>query len=1134
MHREKDLYVDWLDKDTGETGKYLFRKLKWDDRVPSPKNDDNIDMVVHDGDMDIVSEVREYKDADKVPNPTPYDVIEVQSPWRGNILNIDLPDFRNEGIVRKVNFKPKRYGTISTPTGYFYPRSFTYSIRLLVVCTYYKNKPFLYSFYDLENKVYLGKYSDFLMRLIEDSGEYEDFHYKGDLRSESYSECDSIAFQDFSLSYVTSFSKIENDRSYLKENPLAKSETAYFYMLSINECSLSDKQNKWTRPLLVGGDSTFFCSGKSDSEVLSSDVLWRNNWFSPYNFFAFNNSNFIHCDTINDDFRTRVCTLRKYSYYVSRLKTNNFDEWSLYSLHLKDRIYGCKYFLLRLNPTKHLSNKTTLVVPLTSLCYTSELKTDAGVEVVTYRYGRKVKPMLVQGTSNKKEDATDSGFIPDSWMLKPTEQGTEDLPQIPASLTKSEEKEPPKPLGYYDDDFDREERVLDMLESAQPMEDDEVSEQEETVVNTEQSQGTSQEEKAEQEVQQTEEPVQQEQPTEVVSTQETQQTEEPVQRELPTEVATKEVAPTEVASTVPLLDLPSEAEVLPEEYQGTIEILDVSYIDILTFCYLNNVDFNAIRDLVRYKGRPIHTAVLEVICSTFKLDLNEISFSVERGELTLDAAVYREMNMDYVDKSGCKKGFSYNYVTYRSVLHCCKVNNFSYDDVIAYKESHNCTYEDAVGAIDATLRNARLQEYLSSHKDELEEERVPKPEVQVPRGNNKNMLFFRGRYYDTLSDLCTDIGLDEYYCTMILNKKKRLKPVTVVKLFFNDKECKKFTYDGVDYNNLLDCCSKLGISASVVVMAYIKSKTPFEDTVRVLLNGMSSSPLPAKAVASKRVQPEPKKQEPKSENQKESKPVDFRSWVKPEVSDLVSQVKTVGVQVQKPVTTGVKPVTSEVKPDKPKPDVPNTKEVKVVLPIHPVRLDTLNAKIETYYDVVRPNVVTFRGIRYRDLNALCSALNVPIEVFEGYTSSEKLMEDRLAVFKEQERLKEVKAVSTFSDFNSFKRSTQTTYEDDYYHCGSQKFKSLRELCRNKGVPQNYIEKHLPELRGSRDFTSIVRKYKRGLYEKNDVIFEYRDQKYRSFEDACDVFYITMSEVREYRRKNKYATDQQVIDALRRD
>lgn len=1112
MHREKDLYVDWLDKDTGETGKYLFRKLKWDDRVPSPKNDGNIDMVVHDGDMDIISEVREYKDADKVPNPTPYDVIEVQSPWRGNILNIDLPEFRNEGIVRKVNFKPKRIGTIPTPTGYFYPRSFTYSIRLLVVCTYYKNKPFLYSFYDLENKIYLGKYSDFLMRLINDSGEYKDFQYKGHLRSESfsnYSKYDDISFQDFSLSYVTSFSKIEDDRSYLKENPLAKSESAYFYMLSINECSLSDKRNKWTRPLLVGGDITF-CSGKGDNEVLSSDVLWRNNWFSPYNFFAFKDlgyDNFIYCDTINDEFRTRMFTIRKYNYNVSRLKHKNFDGWSVHSLKRTDRVYADRKFWLHLNPTKHLSNKTTLVVPLTSLCYTSELKTDAGVEVVTYKYGRKVKPMLVQGT--------------------------EGLPQIPASLTKSDEKEPPKPLGYYDDDFDREEMVLSMLESAQPMEDDEVPEHEEVVVvNAEQSQGTSQEEEAEQEVQQHEEPIQQESPTEVASTQETQQNEEPiqqneesVQQESPTEVAPTEVVTKEVVHTVPLLDLPSETEVLPEEYQGTIEILDVSYIDILTFCYLNNVDFNAIRDLVRYKGRPIHTAVLEVICSTFNLDLNEISFSVERDGLTLDAAVYREMT--YADKSGCKKSFSYNYVTYRSVLHCCKVNNFNYDDVIAYKESHNCTYKEAVGAIDANLRNARLQEYLSSHKDELEEERVPKPEVQIPKGNNKNMLFFRGRYYDTLSDLCSDIGLDEYYCTMILNKKKRLKPVTVVKLFFNDKECKKFTYDGVDYNNLLDCCSKLGISASVVVMAYIKSKTPFEDTVRVLLNGMSTSPLPAKSVADKRVQPEPNKQEPKSENQKESNPVDFRSWVKPEVSDLVSQVKTIGVQVQKPVVSGVKP-------DKPKPDAPNTKEVKAVIPIHPVRLDTLNAKVETYYDVVCPNAVTFRGIRYRDLNDLCSALNVPIEVFEGYTSSEKLMEDRLAVFKEQERLKEVKTVSTLSDFNSFKRSTQTTYEDDYYHCGSQKFKSLRELCRNKGVPQNYIEKHLPELRGSRDFTSIVRKYKRGLYEKNDVTFEYRDQKYRSFEDACDVFYITMSEVREYRRKNKYATDQQVIDALRRD
>lgn len=1123
MHREKDLYVDWLDKDTGETGKYLFRKLKWDDRVPSPKNDDNIDMVVHDGDMDIISEVREYKDADKVPNPTPYDVIEVQSPWRGNILNIDLPDFRNEGIVRRVNFSSKG---LNARVPFRCP-----SIRLLLVCTYYKNKPFMYSFYDLDNKIYLGRLSDFLIDKIRKEHSLEDTSHSARVY---YSDYDIVSLQDFEVVPFVSYTQAEGSRYKIKDSLHSEDITAYYFVVRIKECCPHDKRYSLVRTMLVGGDDEFCKESEYIDSRSVSEVFWRKNWFNAFNYMS---TGYEYCDTTRSGY-AELLRLKGNAYFYSKYD-KNFEKLSIYTITVFSKSTS-NYWEFKLDTTRYLSNKTTLVVPLTSLCYTSELKTDAGVEVVTYRYGRKVKPMLVQGTSkNKKEDATDSGFIPDSWMLKPTEeQGTEDLPQIPASLTKSEEKEPPKPLGYYDDDFDREERVLDMLESAQPMEDDEVPEQEEVVVNTEQSQDTSQQEEAEQEVQQTEEPVQQELPTEVVSTQETQQNEEPVQQEPLTEVAPTEVAPTvaptevvtrEVAPTVPLLDLPSETEVLPEEYQGTIEILDVSYIDILTFCYLNNVDFNEIRDLVRYKGRPIHTAVLEVICSTFKLDLNEISFSVERNELTLDAAVYREMNMDYVDKSGCKKGFIYNYITYRSVLHCCKVNNFNYDDVVAYKESHNCTYEEAVGAIDATLRNERLQEYLSSHKDELEEERVPKPEVQIPKGNNKNMLFFRGRYYDTLSDLCTDIGLDEYYCTMILNKKKRLKPVTVVKLFFNDKECKKFTYDGVDYTNLLDCCSKLGISASVVVMAYIKSKTPFEDTVGVLLNGMSSSPLPAKTVAKKRVQPEPNKQEPKSGN-----PVDFRNGAKPEVSDLVSQVKTVGVQVQKPVTSGVKPVTPEVKPNKSKPDVPDTKEVKVVLPIHPVRLDTLNAKIETYYDVVCPNAVTFRGIRYRDLNALCSALNVPIEVFEGYTSSEKLMEDRLAVFKEQERLKEVKAVSTFSDFNSFKRSTQTTYEDDYYHCGSQKFKSLRELCRNKGVPQNYIEKHLPELRGSRDFTSIVRKYKRGLYEKNDVIFEYRDQKYRSFEDACDVFYITMSEVREYRRKNKYATDQQVIDALRRD
>lgn len=1073
MHREKDLYVDWLDKDTGETGKYLFRKLKWDDRVPSPKNDDNIDMVVHDEDMDIVSEVREYKDADKVPNPTSYDVIEVQSPWRGNILNIDLPDFRNEGIVRRVNFSSKG-SNVRVP--FRCP-----SIRLLLVCTYYKNKPFMYSFYDLDNKIYLGRLSDFIIDRVRKEHSLEDTSHSARVY---YSDYDIVSLQDFEVVPFVSYTQAEGSRYKIKDSLHSEDITAYYFVVRIKECCPHDKRYSLVRTMLVGGDDEFCKESEYIDSRSVSEVFWRKNWFNAFNYMS---TGYEYCDTTRSGY-AELLRLKGNAYFYSKYD-KNFEKLSIYTITVFSKSTS-NYWEFKLDTTRYLSNKTTLVVPLTSLCYTSELKTDAGVEVVTYRYGRKVKPMLVQGT--------------------------EDLPQIPASLTKSEEKEPPKPLGYYDDDFDREERVLDMLESAQSMEDDEVPEQEEVVVNTEQNQGTSQEEEVEQEVQQNEEPTKQEQPTEVAST-------EVVTKEVvPTEVAPTEVATKEVAPTVPLLDLPSESEVLPEEYQGTIEVLDVSYSDILTFCYLNNVDFNEIRDLVRYKGRPIHTAVLEVICSTFKLDLNEICFSVEKYGLTLDAAVYREMNMDYVDKSGCKKGFSYNYVTYRSVLHCCKVNNFNYDDVIAYKESHNCTYEDAVGAIDATLRNARLQEYLSSHKDELEEERVPKPEVQIPRGNNKNMLFFRGRYYDTLSDLCTDIGLDEYYCTMILNKKKRLKPVTVVKLFFNDKECKKFTYDGVDYDNLLDCCSKLGISASVVVMAYIKSKTPFEDTVGVLLNGMSSSPLPAKAVANKRVQPEPTKQEPKSENS-----VDFRNGVKPEVSDLVSQVKTIGVQVQKPVTSGVKP-------DKSKPDVPDTKEVKVVLPIHSVRLDTINARIETYYDVICPNAVTFRGIRYRDLNALCSALNVPIEVFEGYTSSEKLMEDRLAVFKEQERLKEVKTTSTFSDFNSFKRSTQTTYEDDYYHCGSQKFKSLRELCRNKGVPQNYIEKHLPELRGSRDFTSIVRKYKRGLYEKNDVIFEYRDQKYRSFEDACDVFYITMSEVREYRRKNKYATDQQVIDALRRD
>lgn len=201
MHREKDLYVDWLDKDTGETGKYLFRKLKWDDRVPSPKNDDNIDMVVHDGDMDIISEVREYKDADKVPNPTSFDVIEVQSPWRGNILNIDLPDFRNEGIVRRVNFSSKG---LNARVPFRCP-----SIRLLLVCTYYKNKPFMYSFYDLDNKIYLGRLSDFLIDRVRKEHSLEDTSHSARVY---YSDYDIVSLQDFEVVPFVSYTKAEGSR----------------------------------------------------------------------------------------------------------------------------------------------------------------------------------------------------------------------------------------------------------------------------------------------------------------------------------------------------------------------------------------------------------------------------------------------------------------------------------------------------------------------------------------------------------------------------------------------------------------------------------------------------------------------------------------------------------------------------------------------------------------------------------------------------------------------------------------------------------------------------------------------------------------------------------------------------------
>lgn len=1146
MHREKDLYVDWVDKDTGETGKYLFRKLKWDDRVPSPKNDDNIDMVVHEENMDIISEVREYKDSDKVPNPTPYDVMEIQSPWRGNILNIDLPDFRYEGIVRKVNFKPKRCGNVSIPTGYYYLRSFDYSVRLLVVCTYYKNKPFLYSFYDLENRIYLGKYSDFLMRLIDDSGEYKDFNYNGTLKSRKYPKYDSISFQDFSLSYVTSFSKIEDDESYLKRNPLANSETTYFYMLSINECSLRDKRKKWTRPLLVGGDDSFFNCEKSDKGVLSSAVLWRNNWFNSYNIFAYKDicdNNFIYCDTIDDDFRTRMVKISKYSYHVSRLKYKNFDEWSLYDVKHTDRIYDGRKFLLRLNPTKHLSNKATLVVPLDSIYYTTELKTDAGVEVVTYKYGRKEEPMLVQGTL---KDVTDSGFIPDSWILKSAEQGTEDLPQLPTStfedkvvqrlevtqeVQESEEKQEEvsneqgtqeKPYVTANDD----EKVLTAFKLANSMEDEEEepSTEEEPVVGQQ-------------------ELVESTEPDEKVVVAEPEKEAEqvtPVEEEK-SQGTSEETDVKEEKEEVPLLDLPLDTEVPPEGYQGIVEVLGVSYIDILTFCYLFDVDFDEIRYSVETQGYSLYNAILDVICYTFNLDSNEIRFSIERDDLTLEGAIAKELS--YADLSHCRKGFKYNYIVYRSVLHCCKIKGFDYNAVMAYKESHDCTYEEAVCEVESSLRKSRLQEYLATHDSEEnadKDNRVPQEKPDTPK--DSGMLFFRGNYYDSISELCKDLGLDEYYYSMIERKKKRLKPLSVVKLFFNDKECKKFSYESVDYNNLLDCCAKLGISASVVIMAYLKNRTPFEETIGVLLKELGNgNGLPVKTVA--RVQPEPRKEsehekvEPKTveskEELKKSKeepkeepvPVEHKevvTSVQPEVDTLVTPVKTIGVQVQKPVK-------SEVKAALEKPVEPKT-EVK---PFSVIQLDKLGAKVVTYYDVVYPNTVMFRGIRYSDLNELCTAMNVPLEVFDGYTSSEKIMEDRLAVYKEQERLKEVKPVSSTSDFNSFKKNTNTSHDDDYYYYGSQKFKSLRELCRQKGVPQNYIERHLPELRGSRDFTSIVKKYKRGLYEKSDTVFEYRDQKYRSFEDACAVFYITTSEVREYRAKNRYATDQQIIDALRR-
>lgn len=743
MHRSKDLYVDWLNLDTNEKGTYMFRKLLWSDRV-LPKDKASVGYRDEERNITISTEVRSYNSL-KMSKCTSYDLMEVESAWRGSVLDVDLPNFTYEGLVREVEVGGHKF-------------------RLLVVCTYFENKPYIYTFYDIDHELYLGRVADFLIndataRTVSESSNKEmsilDWGVsESDL--DLYSVCydyDIMKFTDFSVESLM-YSSSSNKKT--------------FYILSLqesyNDFGCNIRERKRLLPLI----------GNIDKSNPTS--LWYDNWFSCFS-------------TISEKFGStseifaRSGTLSSCFFDSDILEKNLCDALGKY----KGKIFitveqsrGQGEVLLRWGSTRAkyiesgnlicLSNKLLLEVPLSFLNCTMKIGNDT---VDYYADGYFPEETFIEEpdipfieveeqTLDTKgiQEYTSDKEVPDCLITRLSN----DILKLSAMAEAIAELD-----DSSNEEDDLEELVEETFEGTDEDSEPDIKE------------ASNQDEEPEEELYELKEP---EDDLEVLDD-------------------SQSVLDSSEEGTSPD-EFPEE---IPEWCQGIVVFLDERYSDIFTFCYIFNVEFS---------------------------ELERIMFEDE--DMTLHDALYELIFA--VDTSKRRKSFKFRGTHYRDVHSCCCNENvdISYTSVLAYLGTHNCTEEEAVEAVFQEKRNQRLSKLTKGTvPNSISASLKSVSTSKSKKSSNSDKITFKGTEYESVSELCEDLGLDEYIFSLFLEKSKRYKPSTVVKLFYSDNNCSYYEYAGVHYSDLLDCCNSLGISATLVVRAYLQNKTEFRKTIRDLV-----------------------------------------------------------------------------------------------------------------------------------------------------------------------------------------------------------------------------------------------------------------------------------------------------------
>lgn len=744
MHRSKDLYVDWLDLDTNEKGTYMFRKLLWSDRV-LPKDKASIGYRDEERNITISTEVRSYNSL-KMSKCTSYDLMEVESAWRGSVLDVDLPNFTYEGLVREVEIGGHKF-------------------RLLVVCTYFENKPYIYTFYDIDHELYLGRVADFLIngttaKAVSESSNKEmsilyshfpDTEPDFDLYSTSY---DSVTkFTDFSVESLM-YSPNSNEKT--------------FYILSLHESYINFRGNISGRKRLLP------LIGNIDKSNPTS--LWYDNWFSCFN-------------TISDvqgDTPPLWKTSCHFDYGIEEMNLCDSFLWyrnrsEAYITEEQGR--GQDEVLLDWGSPRAkyiesgnlicLSNKLLLEVPLSFLNCTMKI----GNDTVDY-YADGYVP---EETFIEEPDIPFIEVEEQTLDTKGIQEYTSDK-EVPDCLVTRLSNDILKlgamaeAIAELDDSSNEEDDIDELVE--------ETSEGIDEDLESDMEEASNQDEESEEELYELEEP---EDNLEVLD-------------------GSQSVLDSSEEGTS-LDEFPEE---IPEWCQGIVVFLDERYSDIFTFCYIFNVEFS---------------------------ELERIMFEDE--DMTLHDALYELIFA--VDTSKRRKSFKFRGTHYRDVRSCCCNENVdvSYTSVLSYLGTHNCTKEEAVEAVFQEKRNQRLSKLSkgtipNSISASLKSSSTPSTS-KSKKASSSDKITFNGTEYESVSELCDDLGLDEYIFSLFLEKSKRYKPSTVVKLFYSDNNCSYYEFDGVHYSDLLDCCNSLGISATLVVRAYLQNKTEFRKTIRDLV-----------------------------------------------------------------------------------------------------------------------------------------------------------------------------------------------------------------------------------------------------------------------------------------------------------